>query len=113
MWYEPGDAADMRHVGEFGTVTVLADRVAVTATERQLRAWARRPGMVWPCSALARIEQLRCEFDSGGLLDLTVRNGDDDVPADEFNAWSSDVLRDVLPADHPARFVTVDQFEGT
>jgi hypothetical protein len=34
----------------------------------------------------------------------------DELPADELSAWASDVLRDVLPKDHPAYFVAVGQF---
>lgn len=101
---------------EFGTVTMGQDQVTISANGEQLRAWAHRPGNPWPCSDLADLDMIRAYFDRGGLTDL------DQSPADfehcqisgiEFDAWSSDVLRGVLPADHPAYFVTVGQFESS
>ena len=71
--------------------------------------WANRPLNSWPCSELSN-KRLFAEFDSNGLLDVAINGWDADIPADEFNAITSDHLRDKLPADHPARFVAVDQF---
>jgi hypothetical protein len=71
---------------------------------------------VWPCSHLSRLEGLFVAFDANGLVDIEATGldfdewEDADVSSNELNAWSSDVLRGVLPADHPTRFVTVDQF---
>lgn len=109
-------------MSEYGNVYIGIRTVTITATAEQLRAWARRPGNSWPCSELARIEgELVVSFVPGGLYDLyeerpSVLPGTDylpvdGIPSDELNAWSSDVLRDVLPADHPAYFVTVGQFQ--
>lgn len=94
---------------EFGNVSIRPQGVTITANGSELRAWASRPGHAWPCSELAEVSEIQATFDANGLVDLI---GDDciDLTADEFNAWSSDVLRDVLPADHPAYFVAVGQF---
>lgn len=101
-------------VTEFGAVTIGADSVSVRATPEQLDAWAHRTGNVWPCSVLAETGpgDLVAEFDSRGLVDLYETDGPSaDIPGDELNAWSSDVLRDVLPDSHPCYFVTVAQFD--
>jgi hypothetical protein len=60
-----------------------------------------------------RGHRLRADFDrSGSLVDFTLdgRSGPD-VPADEFNAITSDMLRDRLPKTHPAYFGCVGQFD--
>lgn len=92
----------------------------------QLRAWAERPGALWPCSTLRRFDTICAFFSNSGLIDLQGWDGDreeseyvdgspaaydtSDIAGDELSAWSSDCLRDVLPSDHPAYFVTVGQF---
>jgi hypothetical protein len=98
-------------VTDFGTVTYGNDWVAATGTPAEFYAWSRRPGNVWPCSALADLDEpMEASFDSNGLSDI---QGDrDDLDASEFNAWSSDVIGAVLPESHPAHFVTVGQFRG-
>jgi hypothetical protein len=94
----------------YGRTTVGPDSVLVTGNGSELRAWAARPGAAWPCSELAEASEITAVIDADGLVDLT---GDDciDLGADEFNAWSSDVLRAAgLPESHPAYFVAVGQF---
>ena len=71
--------------------------------------WAHRAGAWWPCSDLSG-KRLFAEFDSNGLVDLAVNGRDAQVTSEEFNAITSDFLRDKLPQDHPAWFVTVGQF---
>jgi len=95
---------------DYGNAEIRPRGVTITANGSELRAWAARPGAVWPCSELAEASEISAHFDAHGLVDLT---GDDciDLTADEFNAWSSDVLRVALPKDHPAYFVTVGQFD--
>jgi hypothetical protein len=83
-------------MSEYGTVTVTEKGATVEATGAQLYAWAHRSGMAWPCSELATLDGIRAEFDSNGLLDL--EPSPENLMADELNAWSSDVLRDVLRA---------------
>lgn len=95
---------------DFGDVWVMPDHVAIAADNRQVYNWAHRPGACWPCSTLDDIDAIRVEFDSHGLLDLITPSGSGDIPADELNAWTSDVLREILPRDHPAYFVTVGQY---
>lgn len=109
----------------YGQVAIGERNVVVSATAEQLRDWARRPGASWPCSMLADIaigNELVAAFDSNGLYDLYVIHADDpeddgpctcteDLSNAELDAWSSDVLRDVIGPDHPAWFVTVGQFE--
>ena len=97
---------------EYGTATIGADSVQVAANGSQLRAWANRPGAHWPCSELAEASEITAAFDTNGLYDLT---GDDaiDLSGDELSAWTSDVLREVLPAEHPCHFVTVGQFDAS
>jgi hypothetical protein len=93
-------------------VAVIDDRiVSVYAQPAVLEAWARRPGLTWPCSELARSRETVCAvFDRGGLLDL---EGVADVSGDELSAWSSDVLRLAgLRVEHPAYAVSVGQFAG-
>jgi hypothetical protein len=94
---------------ESGSVTSGTVWEAMVATGSQVRAWADRPGARWPCSELAEASQIVASFDSGGLVDL---DGDDciDLSGDELNAWTSDVIGEALPTDHPCHFVTVGQF---
>jgi uncharacterized protein (DUF3820 family) len=98
----------MRHATDYGNVVIEDGRVIIDATGEQLAAWAERPGQRWPCSELAKMPSLRAEFDTGGLVDLS--DASLLLAADEFNAWSSDVLRSVLPTDHGCYLVTVGQF---
>ena len=72
--------------------------------------WAHKPGASWPCSFLAG-KRLRADFDSNGLVDYAV-NGRyaEGMAADEFNAITSDFMRDRLPKEHPCYFVAVGQF---
>jgi hypothetical protein len=74
--------------------------VIVTATNYQLVEWANRPGERWPGSDLAVLDSITATFDSrGDLVDLEQSPGPAELDeygvnmtADEFNAWSSDVL---------------------
>jgi hypothetical protein len=91
-------------------VWIGTEGVSITAGALALELWANRPGSVWPCSELEELESIRAVFDSNGLLELeTVPEVD--LSSSELTAWSSDVLRDTLPADHPAWYVTVGQFD--
>ncbi len=96
---------------DFGTVTMLRDSCGIDATNGQLWDWARRPGDAWPCSELEDADTISAGFDTNGLVELD-HPGIDDVASDEFNAWSSDVLGECLPEQHPCHFVTVGQFRG-
>jgi hypothetical protein len=98
----------------YGDVTITPHGVVIEAHAGQLGAWARKPSASWPCSYLDDLNDIRAHFDAHGLVDLDSSSdeptGERELPADELSAWSSDVLRDVLPADHPAYFVTVGQY---
>ena len=57
--------------------------------------WAHRPGAAWPCSFLAD-KTLFAEFDDGDLVNYAVdgTTGEDvDLPADEFDAITSDFIK--------------------
>lgn len=92
------------------TVTVAPDGVSVEADSAALHAWATRAGHEWPCSYLREIDSLRADFDSNGLLDID-HPGADDLPGDEFSAFTCDAIAAVLPESHPAYLVTVGQFQ--
>ena len=64
----------------------------------------------WPCSTL-KDKRLKAEYDSNGLLDLTV-NGKypDSIDASEMSAVVSDFVKDKLDKDNVAYFVAVQQF---
>lgn len=89
-------------------VDVREHGVTIEADSAALYAWSRRPGYSWPCSELAHIDSLRAHFDAHGLVDT---DASEDIPGDEFTAFTSDALRAVLPTDHPAYFVNVGQFD--
>jgi len=72
-------------------------------------SWADRPGSRWPCSQLSG-RRVFAEFDSNGLVDLSIDGKTRDVDSSELNAITSDYLRDVLPENHVAWFVAVGQF---
>lgn len=88
----------------FGTVTRNASRTTVSADGATLRDWARRGDCSWPCSVLARQASVEAVFDARG--DLVELNADDgclsDLPADELNAWTSEVLVRAGYPNHPA-----------
>lgn len=97
---------------EFGVATVRPDQVAIRAGHDELHAWAKRPGSRWPCSQLVTLDRIAVVFDRNGLVALETKPEHEDLAADELNAWSSDVLRVVIPADHPVYFISVGQFDG-
>lgn len=74
------------------------------------RQWAERPGSRWPCSYLSG-KRVMCSFDASGLVDITINGRYGDCPSSEFNAITSDYLRERLPENHPAWFVAVGQFQ--
>lgn len=86
---------------EYGIVQIRPNSVTISAHSGHLYAWTHRAGSVWPCSRLDDLETIAATFDAGGLVDLTQvpepsywrETGAEDIPAAEFNAWSSDVLR--------------------
>ena len=85
---------------EYGTVVLSDDgKVRIMADNVQLDDWASRPGETWPCSQLARLDEILAVFAPNG--DLVDMEGDYQGSADEFNAWSSDVLR-LAGLNHPA-----------
>lgn len=94
-----------------GNVHVGRSNITLEATGEQVYRWSRKPGAHWPCSDLSEVESISASFDETGLYDLSVTPEDAYYTADEFNAWSSDVLADVLPTNHPAYYVTVGQFK--
>ena len=86
------------------------DSVCLWASASDTYDWAHEIGAAWPCSELAG-RRFFAAFDTNGLVDLTVDGKDGvGIPCDEFNAITSDLLAERLPADHPCYFVTVGQF---
>jgi hypothetical protein len=81
------------------------NQVTLYVSARETTDWAKR----WPCSQL-RGKRLMAQFDSGGLIDVTIDGRYGDCDAVEFNAITSDFLRDRLATDHPAYFAAVGQF---
>lgn len=56
--------------------------------------WAHRTNAKWPCSVLSG-HRLFAEFIDGDLIDYAVDGVTAiDIPADEFNAITSDFMRD-------------------
>jgi hypothetical protein len=86
----------------FGTVTRDAGRTTVYADGETLRLWARRGDCSWPCSQLARLDEVTVIFDSRG--DLVDIQGDErvDLACDELDAWSSECLVRAGYPNHPA-----------
>jgi hypothetical protein len=96
-------------------VRIDPDSVKLWLSESDTYWWANRPGESWPGSTLEG-HRVFAEFDSNGLLDLTV-DGEyleegEDIDSNEFNAITSDFLEKRLPKNHPAWLVTVGQFRG-
>lgn len=95
-------------------------RVTVTDTTLLLHAdgddtynWAHKPGAVWPCSVLAG-QPFRAMFDRNGLLDFASPADSGDLSGAELSACAADLLEATgkVPADHPARYVAIDQFRA-
>lgn len=83
--------------------------VKLWLSARDTSEWANRPGESWPGSQLAG-RRVFAEFDRNGLCDLAIDGRSQDCDAGEFNAITSDFLRDKLPENHALHFVTVGQF---
>jgi len=82
--------------------------VTLWVSAAQTAEWGRR----WPLSRL-RGHRLVAQFDArGNLVDYKVDGrGGADIPSDEFNALTSDMLRPHLPTNHSAYFGCVGQFD--
>ncbi len=94
-------------------IRIEESSVTLWLSANDTRGWARRPGKEWPCSQLAG-HSMRVEFDSNGVHDYTIDgrfSPQRDVPADEFNAITSDFIRGNLYKAHPVWFVAVGQLE--
>jgi len=86
----------------FGTVHRGDNRTVVSADGETLYDWAHRGDCRWPCSTLARLDRITVGFDSSGDLVDIEHPGAADIPADELNAWTSEVL---VRAGYPNRRV--------
>ncbi len=87
--------------------SITPNSVALWLSSSDTYSWARR----WPCSQLSG-KRVRALFDDNGLLELAIDGSTDtDVDHNEFNAITSDFLRQKLPKDHVCYFVCVGQFE--
>lgn len=66
-------------------------------------AWAHKAGAAWPCSTLSG-HRLWAAFDTkGNLVDFAVDGSSEfDMDVNEFNAITSDYLRERFGASHPA-----------
>lgn len=62
--------------------------------------WAHRTGASWPCSTLSGC-RLFVQYDTNGLVDLTIDGKDGDCDGNELNAIVSDFMRPKLPKEHP------------
>ena len=91
-------------------VTVTDRHIKLWISANETYAWARRPGESWPCSQLAG-KRVYAEFDSNGLCDMSINGRLKDCDASEFNALTSDMLRDSgkVPKDHPCYYFAVGQ----
>lgn len=74
------------------------DGTTISALPMALKAWARRPGNEWPCSALARSGSVLITFDHKGDL-VGLEGEDEDLVSDELNAF----VEDVCGSAHPTR----------
>ena len=78
----------------------IGNNVKLWLTANDTHKWANRPGATWPCSVLSG-RPLYAEFEDGDLVDLHFdphkENGVevDCVPSDEFNAITSDFLKNL------------------
>lgn len=90
-------------------VKVYETGVRIWLSANDTHRWANRPHASWPCSQLAD-RRVFAEFDSNGLLDMSIDGRCEDCDATEFNALVCDHLRERLPKDHPCYFVVVGQF---
>lgn len=97
---------------DYGVVAAGSHAVEISADGHELHAWAGRHGARWPCSQLARLDRIVVAFDRDGLVSMETTPEVNNLAADELNAWSSDVLRELIPADHPVYYISVGQFDG-
>jgi hypothetical protein len=93
-------------------ITIHESCVKLWLSASDTYRWSHRPAAHWPCSILSG-RRMFAEFDRKGLVDLALNSGrgSQDCDTSELNAITSDMLRDKLPANHPAYFVAVGQFQ--
>lgn len=92
-------------------IMITESSVKLWLSMRDTYNWATKPGACWPCSTVSN-KHLFAEFDSNGLVDVALNGRAADIDGAEFNAVTSDFLRDTLPKSHPIYFVTVGQFQA-
>ena len=89
---------------------ITKDHVKIWLSANETYNWAHRPNRRWPCSTLSN-HKVFAEFDSNGLLDITIDGKSDfDCVDRELSAMCADFLCNKLPEDHPCFFVIVGQF---
>ena len=93
-------------------VKIHSNSVQIWASADDTYDWAHKTGAAWPCSTLSG-SRFFAEFDSNGLVDLTVDGRIDtgDIDAHELSCICADLLADKLPKDHPCWLVVVGQFQ--
>lgn len=67
------------------------ETVKLWASARDTYDWAHKPGAWWPCSVVSG-KRLFAEFYKGDLVDVALDGRDAEIPADEFNAITADLL---------------------
>jgi hypothetical protein len=74
------------------TLRIMGGELHLNLTARDTHLWAHRRGAKWPCSVLAGRRVYACFDRSGDLIDVRIDGGrgDQDCPADEFNAITQD-----------------------
>lgn len=75
----------------FGSITATPRHVVMKATRAQAWAWSHRTGAGWPLSYMEQARSITAEFDGNGDLVDLIHPSTREVPADELNAWSSDL----------------------
>ena len=89
---------------------LITEGVQLWLSQLDTEEWAHRTNAFWPESQLSG-KRLYAEFDHRGDLVSQEVNGEEGVDVDilEFNAITSDFLKDRLSADHPAYDTAVGQ----
>ena len=90
-------------------VEVNEHDVSLWLSARDTYAWANKTGASWPCSTLSS-KTVFAQFDRNGLVEYRINGKHCEVDGPEFDAITSDHLKEKLHESHPAYFVAVGQF---
>jgi hypothetical protein len=93
-------------------ISITPDCIKLWLSASDTYNWAHKEGAMWPCSYFEN-KRVFAEFDSRGLVDLTINGkypGDnEDSSSTELNAILNDHLKEKVSKDHKLYSVVIQE----